>query len=117
MPAKAADLLRQLLALTLELQNSLAAGADDEALEQQLDARQALLDQLAALPPAQRHLSPETEALLAGVQTQAGQLLDALEARRHELNSSQSNLSTAHTALRAYHPQDETESHFIEEKS
>lgn len=110
--------LQTLLTSTLESEDEGVDLPDDEArIAALLDARQQLLDQIAALPPDQRHLTPATQTMLTRVQAQAGALLDALEARRQSLGASGSELSTAHTAIRAYLPSDQAESRYFEEQS
>jgi prefoldin subunit 5 len=128
LPAEASILLRQLLALTQTFGSELTEAELTEAelsedvdiIERWLEQRQALLDQLAALPAEQRSLkalSPEDLEILNHVRQFGDALILSLEARRQELNISQGELRQTHSALRAYMPDAQAESHYIEEET
>lgn len=120
LPVDLESLLRQLLELTQALEKYLSEDGDDERLEPALDLREALLEQLADLPPESRQLSQMSESskvLLSELKTSGERLLSQLEDRQALLQANQGELRVAHSAMQAYMPNDVVESRFIEEES
>lgn len=117
MPVDLSQALRQLLALSYELQTALSDPSDQEDIERLFQERDKLLAQLQALPEEQRQLEPELRALWLEIQALDQESLEMLAEQQAGLRQSSSELNTAHSAIRAYLPQEYHESHYIEEQT